>query len=196
MQTEKVEIEEVELTKSTTKEKKEYEKILIRERNRELNAKAQNLVKMGCFNQTEEVNVDFSKLEKCAYEKPFKKLYELYKDTDDNLFYIAPKTEGDSQVPYAYDVIAIESVTDEEYKAVYKASRFEGIGFARGLYITSMVFWALLMVIILLVLIYNIVEGSGFFDIVLNIYSYFALFLISTAIIAILQITLRKFIGK
>lgn len=196
MQTEKVEIEEVELTQSTTKAKKEFEKILIRQRNRELNTKAQNLVKMGCFDQSEEVNVDFSKLEKCTYEKPYKQVYELYKDKDDNLFYIAPKTEGDSKVAYAYDVVAIENVSDEEYSKIYKASRFEGIGFAKGLYITSIVFWGIMIAILALVLIYNIVEGSGFFDIVLNIYSYFAFFLVGTALIAILQLTLRKFIGK
>lgn len=196
MQSEKVELEEVELTESKTSEKKEYEKILIRERNRKLNVKAQNLIKLGCFNQTEEVKVDFSKLEKCTYEKPFKKFYELYKNEEDNLFYIYGKTEGENLVPYAYDVIAVESVTDEEYKALYNASKFEGLGWIKVVNIASFVILGLLAIILIINVISNIVDGASFIDLLTNLFTPFTYIAGLACIIAILNITLKKYLGK
>ena len=53
-------------------ELKEYEKLLLEERNRKDFERAKNLVKAGCFEQKAEKKLDFSKLEKAErYESVF-----------------------------------------------------------------------------------------------------------------------------
>lgn len=196
MQSEKVEIEQVELSESTTKEKKEYEKILLRERNRKLNIRAQNLIKLGCFDQYEKTSLDFSKLEKCAYEKPYKKIYELYKDENDNLFYVYGKVEGESNKPYAYDIIAIETVTDEEYNELYKAHSFEGVGIVKGLLISALVLLGLSILILLANVIYTLTQDYGFFDILSTLFTPFINIAMLLSLVGILFVTYRKFVGK
>ena len=93
MQQETVDMEEIVIENSSAKTKKEYEKILRREENRQKNVKASNLVKLGCFEQKEEASLDFSKLDKITYGKPFQKIYDLYEDREGNLLYVYGKTE-------------------------------------------------------------------------------------------------------
>ena len=61
-------LEEVEMVEVKDEEEvsslKEYEKLLIAERDREDYVKAVTLIKYGCFSQKEVTEVDFSKLEK------------------------------------------------------------------------------------------------------------------------------------
>lgn len=196
MQAETIELEEIEITESKSKVKKEFEKILIRERNRKLNMKAQNLIKLGCFDQHDEKTVDFSRLDKITYDKPYKKLYDLYMDKEGNLFYIFGKTEGESSKPYAYDVIAIETVTDEEYKELYKANTYEGAGFIRGLFVTAFSLWVLSITISLSIFIYYIASGEKFIDILVSCISFIFFIGILTCTLAITSVSYRKYIGK
>lgn len=196
MQAETIEIEEIEITGGEAKIKKEYEKILIKERNRELNMKAQNLVKLGCFDQREETNIDFSLLDKVTYGSMYRKIYDLYMDKDGNLFYIFGKIEGENAKPYAYDVIAIETVSDEDYKKLYKAHSFEGAGFVKGLYIAALVMWITIIAISASIFIYYLVQGLKFFDIIIALVSLIFNVAVLTCCLAITNVTYRKYIGK
>ena len=196
MQAETIEIEDIEITDSTAKVKKEYEKILQREKNRELNMKAQNLVKLGCFDQKEETNVDFSRLDKITYDKLYRKIYDLYIDKEGNMFYIFGKIEGDNSKPYAYDVIAIENVSDEDYKAVYRAHKYEGAGMVFGMYVASFIIWILSIVIALSIALYYVIQGAGVINTLINCISFLFFIAILTCCLAITSITYRKYIGK
>ena len=197
MQQETVEMEEIVIEDSNNKSKKEYEKILKRESNRQKNIKAENLVKLGCFEQKEEKNIDFSVLDIITYDKPFQKLYDLYEDRDGNLLYIYAKTEGEDAKPYAYDVIYLETVSDEDYKKLFKAHSYEGAKFIKGLYITTFILWVLSIVVTLSIIVYYMASGDyGFIDILTNSVSYLFFISIVTALLAITNVSYRKFIGK
>lgn len=197
MQEETVEMEELHIEDSNAKVKKEYEKILIREQNRQKNVKAQNLVKLGCFEQKEEKKIDFSVLDKITYEKLYQKVYDLYEDRDGNMLYIYAKTEGEDARPYAYDVIYIETVSDEEYKKLYRAASFEGAGFAHGLYLTTFILWITSIVVTLSIIIYYVSSGDyDFINVLINSISYIFFIAIITALLAITDVSYRKYIGK
>lgn len=196
MQQETVDMEEIVIENSSAKTKKEYEKILRREENRQKNVKASNLVKLGCFEQKEEASLDFSKLDKITYGKPFQKIYDLYEDREGNLLYVYGKTEEEGTKAYAYDVIYLETVTDEEYKKLYKAHTFEGASFIKGLYITTFVLWIVSIVISLSIVIYYLASGTSFIDMLINSLSYVFFIAIITALLAIVNTTYRKYIGK
>ena len=197
MQQETVEMEEIVIEDSNNKSKKEYEKILKRESNRQKNIKAENLVKLGFFEQKEEKNIDFSVLDIITYDKPFQKLYDLYEDRDGNLLYIYAKTEGEDAKPYAYDVIYLETVSDEDYKKLFKAHSYEGAKFIKGLYITTFILWVLSIVVTLSIIVYYMASGDyGFIDILTNSVSYLFFISIVTALLAITNVSYRKFIGK
>ena len=213
MQEETVEMEELHIEDSNAKVKKEYEKILIREQNRQKNVKAQNLVKLGCFEQKEEKKIDFSVLDKITYEKLYQKVYDLYEDSninklmygnyylyedrDGNMLYIYAKTEGEDARPYAYDVIYIETVSDEDYKKLYRAASFEGAGFAHGLYLTTFILWITSIVVTLSIIIYYVSSGDyDFINVLINSISYIFFIAIITALLAITDVSYRKYIGK
>lgn len=196
MQSENIEIETLEVSQSLTSSKKEFEKIIKKERNRQLCLKAEKLIKMGCFEQYDRNTIDFSKLEKITYDKLYKKVYDLYMDEAGNLFYIYPKTEGESESPYAYDVIAVETLTDEEYKQLYQASSYEGAKLVKGLLVTSMVLWALIILIVVAAVIVELVNGATVIDTLINLTSYFFNIALLSGVIGILSIVYRKFIGK
>ncbi len=196
MQQETVDMEEIVIENSSTRTKKEYEKILMREENRKKNVKASNLVKLGCFDQKEESTLDFSKLDKITYGKPFQKLYDLYEDREGNLLYVYAKTEEDGTKPYAYDVIYLETVSDEDYKKLYRAHTFEGASFIKGLYITTFVLWIVSIVIACSIIIYYLASGTSFMDMLINSLSYVFFIAIITALLAITNTSYRKYIGK
>ena len=106
---------------------KEFEKLLIAERDRKDYQKAINLIKFGCFTQTEKEAIDFNELTKVNAKK-FKGHYELYRHNETfDLYYIAELVEdnkGDVDErtdlkPYAYDVIEIESMDEETYNPIH-----------------------------------------------------------------------------
>lgn len=126
-------LEEVEQKISLTPEEpelKEYEKLLVQERNRQLVAKAINLVEFGCFNQKEENGIDFTLYSRLS-QKKYKGKYDVYENIKDNsLILICPLTEDDvddngnkkASKPYAYDCIYVESMDEETYQQVKKAA--------------------------------------------------------------------------
>lgn len=196
MQAETIELQDIEITGGEAKVKKEYEKILIKERNRELNAKAENLVKLGCFDQYEKTTIDFSMLDKITYDRMYRKIYDLYMDKDGNMFYIFGKIEGENEKPYAYDVIAVETVTDEEYKALYKAHTYEGAKMIRSLYIGAFVLWAISILIFVSTFVFYLVKEFEFFDILTSSFGQIIYIAILSCCLAMTSVSYRKYIGK
>ncbi|MBQ3253552.1 MAG: hypothetical protein IJA65_03260 [Acholeplasmatales bacterium] len=129
-------LEEVEVTEMKNEEQietlKEYEKLLIEESNRVAYEKAANLVKIGCFTQKQENEVDFTNLEQITTTKKYKGLYSLYRDLNTmQLIFVCPLVEnnkGDQEEnknmkPYAYDVLYVEVMDEETYEMVLKANK-------------------------------------------------------------------------
>ena len=129
-------LEEIEVTDVKSEEEvkglKEYEKLLLAERDRNDYEKALNLIKFGCFEQKEETTMDYSKFEKINNGTKYKGLYSLYRNLETmQLLFIAELVEnnkGDEDErkdmkPYAYDVIYLEQMDDETYKAVCHAGK-------------------------------------------------------------------------
>ena len=126
-------LEEVELEKIKPADEVklfEYEKLLLIERNRADFTKAKNLVKFGCFEQKQEKEIDFTKLEQIKTEKKYRGLYTLYRNlTTMQLLFVAPLVEnnkGDvdenlNMKPYGYDVLYLDPVDEETYQMVKKA---------------------------------------------------------------------------
>lgn len=113
-------------------ELKEYEKLLLAERDRKDNEKALSLIKFGCFEQKEEAVLDFNSLELVSTSKKFKGLYSLYRNLETmQLLFVCPLVEnnkGDADErkdmkPYAYDVIYLEAMDNETFEMVAKAAK-------------------------------------------------------------------------
>ncbi len=148
-------------------ELKEYEKLLITERNRKDYEKAVTLVKAGCLKQTEiKGSYDFSKLEKITTKKKYKGIYTLYRNVDTmQLYFICPLVEnnkGDSSAkqdakPYGYDVVELELMDDETYQQVVKAANNNIHPIAGKFYVTSWVFYIIYIVIAISFYIYELI---------------------------------------
>lgn len=148
-------------------ELKEYQKLLLKEANREDYEKALNLVKFGCFNQEEKESIDFSRLESIPTAKKFKGIYKLYRNLDTmELLFICPLVEnnkGDSEEnknmkPYAYDVITIEAMDKEEYQMVKKAARNNLSSVVKTLYYGSFAAFFTVLTIWVLTLLFCIIK--------------------------------------
>ncbi len=138
---------------------KEYEKLLDNDANRKLNVKAEKMVKLGLFEQLEETAIDFSKLRKVTYKKLYKRAFNLYIAEDGQLVYIHEKTESESGRAYAYDILAIEKVTDEEYNQILKASVHEKEQLIKVGYWTSMVLLILSTLLTVALIVYYLIAG-------------------------------------
>jgi len=166
-------LEEIEVTDVKPEEEvkglKEYEKLLLAERDREDYEKALNLIKFGCFEQKQETTMDYSKLEKINNGKKYKGLYSLYRNLDTmQLLFIAELVEnnkGDEDErkdmkPYAYDVIYFEQMDEETYKAVCHAGKNNVSSWLSKLVICSDVLTILLWVLSVVLLIGAAIAGS------------------------------------
>ena len=144
-------------------ELKEYEKLLLEERNRKDFERAKNLVKAGCFDQKAEKTLDFSKLEKVETKKQYKGLYDLYRNIETmQLMLVCPLVEkGDDDKkemkPYGYDVIYIELMDNETYDMVMKAARNNLTNSVTVLYKASFVCFFIFLAITLFVFVYNFI---------------------------------------
>ena len=153
---------------------KEYEKLLLAERDREDYEKALNLIKFGCFEQKEVTNVDFSKLEKISTPKKYKGLYALYRNLDTmQLEFIAELIENNKGAederkdlkPYAYDVIYLEQMDGETYQAVCHAGKNNISSSISVLYKSAFICFFVLIAFGLYCFTYNLISLSGnFFD--------------------------------
>lgn len=166
-------LEEVEMVEVKDEEEvsslKEYEKLLIAERDREDYVKAVTLIKYGCFSQKEVTEVDFSKLEKLTTAKKYKGLYTLYRDLEKmQLLFIAELVENNKGAederkdlkPYAYDVIYIEAMDEETYQAVVHAGRNNVSTALSNLVIAADVAEILITVLAIIALIGSAIVGS------------------------------------
>ena len=150
-------------------ELKEYEKLLLEERNRKDFEKAKNLIKAGCFNQKAEKSLDFSKLEKLETKKQYKGLYDLYRNIETmQLMLVCPLVEDNkndadenkNMKPYGYDVIYIEIMDNETYDMVMHAAKNNLTNAVTVLYRASFVCFFVLLAITLYLFIYNFIYYS------------------------------------
>ena len=149
-------------------ELKEYEKLLLEERDRKDLERAKNLVKAGCFEQKAEKKLDFSKLEKVEAKKLYKGLYDLYRNIETlQLMFVCPLVEkGDDEnkkvTPYGYDVLYVELMDNETYDMVMHAAKNNLTNSVTVLYRSSFVCFFVFLAITLFVFLYNfIVLANG-----------------------------------
>ena len=207
------ELEEVEVSDVKPEEEvealKEYEKLLLAERDREDNEKALNLIKFGCFEQKEETVVDFSKLEKIVTPKKYKGLYTLYRNLDTmQLEFIAELIENNKGAederkdlkPYAYDVIYLEKMDEETYNAVCHAGKNNVSSWLSKLVICSDIITIVLWVISLFMLISSAIVASGSYsgvNIVIYAFANSATFIaaasIMTPLLVLMHIKYKKY---
>ena len=149
---------------------KEYEKLLLAESNRKLREKAETLVSIGCFNQTQEPTIDFNNYDHINYGNKYKGVYNLYQNKETmELVFICPLVEnnkGDvdedrSMKPYAYDCIITEAMDDETYEAVCHAAKNNLSSSVKVLYRASFITFFVMLAITLFVLIYNLITLSA-----------------------------------
>lgn len=171
----------------------EYEKLLNLEANRQLNVKAKKMIKLGLFEQTIEKEIDFGKLSKVTYKKPFKGVFDLYISDEGQLLYIHEKTESEVGRAYEYDVIAVEKTTDEEYQQILSASAHEKEGLIKFAYCFSWIAFFAATIIYLTMNVFYLIKGMNFSDL-LAFYSNALTFLgMLAALVTISSISYRKF---
>ena len=193
-----------------TPELKEYEKLLIAERNRKDYEKAVSLVKAGCLKQTEVKGAyDFSKLEKIETKKKYKGIYTLYRNVETmQLYFICPLVEnnkGDDSAkqdikPYGYDVVELELMDDKTYREVIKAANNTLHPVARNLYVTSWILYVLEIVVFVLLFFYALIvsidggaKGQAFFQALNYAEGPLAGIVISTPILVLAKIKYDKY---
>lgn len=189
-------------------ELKEYEKLLLAERNRKDLEKAKDLIHFGCFEQKQETALNFDNLELIPAKKKYRGLYHLYRNTDTmQLLFVCPLVEdnkGDVDErkdlkPYAYDVIYLEIMDNETFQMVAKAAKnniSNKISFA---YKSSLVMYFILIVFTIGYFIFNLItqSSSGFstalFSALFYGASYFTAIVITTPLIVLMMIKYKKY---
>lgn len=187
---------------------KEYEKLLITERNRNDLEKAKNLVKFGCFEQKQETEFDFTALELIPSAKKYKGLYQLYRNTETmQVMFVCPLVEdnkGDKDErkdlkPYGYDVIYLETMDEETYQMVKKAAK-NNIGNAVSTaYRASFILYFVHVAFTLAYFIYNIIanSSSGFSAAVFSAFFYTATYflgvIVTTPLLVLIMIKYKKY---
>lgn len=189
-------------------ELKEYEKLLLAERNRNDFEKAKNLIKFGCFEQKQETSFDFADLEIIPLKKKYKGLYQLYRNTDTmQLMFVCPLVEdnkGDAGErrdlkPYGYDVIYLEVMDSETYHMVSKAAKNNIRNAVSVAYKTSIVLYFVHIAITVAYFIYNIFAqlSSGFVTALFSAFFYSATYflgiLIATPLLFLIMIKYKKY---
>lgn len=149
---------------------KEYEKLLLDERDRKDVEKAKNLVSFGCFSQETKTEVNFNELEQIKMSKKYKGRFDLYRNKETlELLFVCPLVEdnkGDEDErtdlkPYAYDVIAIEQMDNEAYVMVCKSAKNNLKSSVRLAYKFAIVFYIINIAVAACIFLYNIFQGIG-----------------------------------
>lgn len=192
---------------------KEYQKLLLEADHRRSMEKALTMVELGLFDDKGEIaspDMDFSNLEEITIGKLYKGVFHLYEDqTTGDLFFVNPLVEdnkGDSKAervmePYAYQVLAIESVTEDEYLEILKASQTERSSFIKFLYRTEIVVMIISVVAALLYFIDQVISLSQNYSVGLSFYyalgdymlSSYCLIGIQLGVLVLTSIFYRKF---
>ena len=193
-----------------TPELKEYEKLLIAERNRKDSEKAVSLVKAGCLKQTEVKGAyDFSKLEKIETKKKYKGIYTLYRNVETmQLYFICPLVEnnkGDDSAkqdikPYGYDVVELELMDEKTYQDVLKAANNNIHPVVGKLYVTAWVIYFVYLAFFVANFLYNIIMAidaqSGvtyIFQAIFTLSTYLLGFVIATPLLVLAKIKYDKY---
>lgn len=190
-------------------ELKEYEKLLVAERNRKDYEKAVALVKAGCLKQTEVVGkYDFSKLEKVETKKKYKGIYTLYRNVETmQLFFICPLVEnnkGDDSAkqdvkPYGYDVVELELMDDNTFSEVIKSANHNLHTFVGAFYViawTVYILWGILAIANFIFLLINYVDSGyqvPFLQALFGISSYFLGYLLATPFMVMMKLKYDKY---
>lgn len=193
---------------------KEYEKLLMDERDRKDLEKAKNLVSFGCFAQETKNEINFNELEQIKMDKKYKGRFDLFRNKDSlELFFICPLVEdnkGDVDErkdlkPYAYDVIAVEQMDNEAYQMVCKAAKNNLKSGVRFAYKSSLVLYFVNVVISISLLLFNFFQGIGngvetfkaFMSLIFSSLYYSSSFLVgvivSTPLIVLMMIKYKKY---
>lgn len=187
---------------------KEYEKLLIAERDRKDYEKAKDLLSFGCFDQNQESTIDFNELEAVEMPRKYKGLYSLYRNKETlQLFFICPLVEdnkGDENErtdlkPYAYDVIALEEMDNETYLMVCKAAKNNLKSSVRFAYKASFVLYFVHLVLSLSMFVYNLIMQSSnglvnaIFSSLFYSATYFLGLIVATPLIVLMMIKYKKY---
>lgn len=195
-------IEEQPIHEEPVKKLKEFEKLLFEDTKRKEMAKALDEVKLGLFDQKEELTFDFENYTLMTYGKKYKGLYDLYQHNETmELVFVCPLIEnnkGDEferkdMKPYAYDVVYLEYLDSEAYDLVKKAAVHEkskGIDFC---YYLNFVLYFVLLIFNIVAPIIFATKMPGFSNLVLLCSSLWGTQFIMTIFLPILMIQYRKF---
>ncbi len=199
---------DIEVKSEGKPELKEYEKLLLTERNRKDFEKAINLIKFGCFEQKQETSIAFDALEIIPLKKKYKGLYQLYRNIETmQLLFICPLIEdnkGDVDErkdlkPYGYDVIYIEAMDNETYQMVSRAAKNNISNAVSIAYKTSVILYFTHIVLTVAYFIYNIIAqaSSGFVNALFSSFfysaTYFVGILIATPLLVLIMIRYKKY---
>lgn len=191
-------------------ELKEYEKLLIAERNRKDYEKAVALVKAGCLKQTEvKGTYDFSKLERLETKKKYKGIYTLYRNVETmQLFFICPLVEnnkGDDSAkqdvkPYGYDVVELELMDEQTFAEVMKAANNNLHPVIGKLYVTAWVLYMLEIVCFIVLFLYALIasidggaKGAAIFQALNYTEGLLAGIVISTPLLVLMKVKYDKY---
>lgn len=192
----------------TKPELKEYEKLLLAERNRRDHEKAIRLIKYGCFEQKTETTIDYSLLELIPTKK-YKGVYTLYRNIETmQLIFVCPliednkgdTTERKDLKPYAYDMIYIELMDNETYLMVSKAARNNLKNALTIGYKTSIILYFVSIVLFLFCYFYYVAEtvaSQNFFTALIASLGYWQVFfigiVIATPLLVLLILKYKKY---
>lgn len=181
---------------------KEFEKLLFEDTKRKENEKALTEVNLGLFEQKQEPEFDFSLYIKMTYQKKYKGLYDLYQDRETMaLVFVCPLVEnnkGDVDerkdlTPYAYDVIYLENLTAEEYELVKKAAVHEKSRMIDTLYVSSIVLYFVLLIIVIASILYLGISTKDFNSVIYICGPLISMQALLTVILPMLMMKYRKF---
>lgn len=188
-------------------ELKEFEKLLLEERDRRDLDKALTLIKAGCFYEVEnEPALDFNNLEPVPMKRKLKGLYDLYrnKETHD-LLYVSPLVEDISEdgkknvKPYGYKVLYIESMDAETYQMVVKAAKNNiKNGVARAYKFAFILYFAIIAITLanMVYIFINTLESgilAALASIIFNNATYLVGILIATILLVPMMIKYKKY---
>ncbi len=180
---------------------KEFEKLLQQEENRKNKEKALLMIKLGLFEQKREKTFDFDNKELITNGAKYRGLYDLYEDqTTGDLYYVYPLTEDDKEegsspkTPYEYDIIAVETVTDEEFNKIRKAGAHEKTTLFQVLLIIQIIFLCITTIALIPQMVFLFEQGQVWYA-VLSHYTIetFGLIGIQAGLLLVNIISLRKF---
>lgn len=181
---------------------KEYEKLLLQDMKRKETQKAIDEVKLGLFEQKEEVEFDFASYTNMTYGKKYKGLYELYQHNETmELVFVCPLIEnnkGDENErldlkPYAYDVLYLEYLDAEAYELVKKAAIHEHSRAIDFLYYSNFALYIALLIFNIVSIVLLATDKAGFTNITLICSTLWGTQLVMTLLLPVLMIQYRKY---